>query len=74
LLNWNELDERAALAKVEVAAAAEQAMYIAYVREELDLPQAESVRTKLARALVRMGVRLDPEAADWLAPVEGEAV
>jgi hypothetical protein len=66
VLTMHDLHERAYLAQEEVNAAAEHAMYIRGVREELDLPP-DSLRSLLARALVRLGVRLDPEVVESLA-------
>jgi hypothetical protein len=65
MLTQYELDERAELSKALVTAAAERAQYLSFLEDEVaaDVRPGASLRRFVARTLIRLGARLDPDAA-----------
>ncbi len=63
MLTWRDAEEEAELIQLEALWAPEPVMEDIWAIEEIELSKTP-LRRRLATALVAMGVRLDPTAAD----------
>jgi hypothetical protein len=61
LIPWRELEERSDLAVRELEAAVARARLLQVF--ETEGPPADSLRVKLAKALVALGARIEPDGA-----------
>jgi hypothetical protein len=68
MLTWRDLEESAEIAKLEAAAAVETARLMLEIGEDDDEPV--SLRRRIANALVQVGVKIDPMAAEGMVVAE----
>ena len=69
MLTWRDAEEEAELMQLEAFWAQEPSLEYTSLIEEIELSKAP-LRRRLATALVQIGVRIDPLAAESLNPEE----
>ena len=72
MINWRELEEKVQSLEREAALVGRAERYQLEREEELELT-AQPLRRRVANALIQLGVKIDPQAAEELNSVPVEA-